>query len=137
MVFDSILSNIDQVLLIDPSANVFVFGDFNIHHKDWLTYSGGTNRPGELCNNYSISNGLTQMVNFPTQIPECDSHSFLLLDLLISSDASIISTMVFPPLRNSDHVVVSVCIKFKTGCPFHRIAYEYPCNDWDCLFMII
>ena len=24
------------------------FGDFNIHHKDWLTYSDGTNRPGEL-----------------------------------------------------------------------------------------
>ena len=32
MVFDSILSNIDEVLLINPSANVFVFGDFNVHH---------------------------------------------------------------------------------------------------------
>ena len=42
MVFDSISSNIDEVLLINPSANVFVFGDFNVHHKDWLTYSGGT-----------------------------------------------------------------------------------------------
>ena len=29
-------TNIDEVLLINPSANVFVFGDFNIHHKDWL-----------------------------------------------------------------------------------------------------
>ena len=36
-VFDSISSNIDEVLSINPSANVFVFGDFNIHHKDWLT----------------------------------------------------------------------------------------------------
>ena len=43
-VFDSISSNIDDVLSINPSANVFVFGDFNVHHKDWLTYSGGTNR---------------------------------------------------------------------------------------------
>ena len=41
-VFDSISSNIDEVLLINPSANVFVFGDFNDHHKDWLTYSSGT-----------------------------------------------------------------------------------------------
>ena len=63
-VFDSISSNIDEVLSINPSANVFVFGDFNIHHKDWLTYSGGTDRPGELCYNLSISNDLTQMVNF-------------------------------------------------------------------------
>ena len=48
-VFDSISSNIDEVLSINPSANVFVFGDFNIHHKDWLPYSSGTDRPGELC----------------------------------------------------------------------------------------
>ena len=33
-VFDSISSNIDEVLSINPSANVFVFGDFNVHHKD-------------------------------------------------------------------------------------------------------
>ena len=33
----SISSNIDEVLLINPSVNVFVFGDFNVHHKDWLT----------------------------------------------------------------------------------------------------
>ena len=41
--FYSISSNIDEV------NNVFVFGDFNVHHKDWLTYSGATDRPGELC----------------------------------------------------------------------------------------
>ena len=59
--FDSVSCNIDEVLSIMlissescyhlsvyPSANVFVFGDFNVHHKDWLTYSGGTDGPGEL-----------------------------------------------------------------------------------------
>ena len=30
------------------SANAFILGDFNVHRKDWLTYSGGTDRPGEL-----------------------------------------------------------------------------------------
>ena len=69
-VFDSISSNIDEVLSINPSANVFVFGDFNVHHKDWLTYTGGTNRRGEVCYNFFISNDLTQMVNFPTRIPD-------------------------------------------------------------------
>ena len=34
MVFYSISSNIDEVLLIKPSANVCVIGDFNIHNKD-------------------------------------------------------------------------------------------------------
>ena len=41
-VFDAITSNIDEVFSINPSADVFVFGDFNVCLKDWLTYSGGT-----------------------------------------------------------------------------------------------
>ena len=136
-VFDSISSNIDEVLSINPSANVFVFGDFNAHHKDWLTYSGGTDRPGELCYNNSISNDLIQIVNFPTRIPDCDSHNPALLDLFISSDASICSTMVFCPLGNSDHVIVSVSIDFpvnsKQDTPFHHMAYDYSRADWDGL----
>ena len=51
------------MLLVNQSANVFFFGDFNIHHKDWLTYSGGTDRPSKLLW-ISISNDLTQMVSF-------------------------------------------------------------------------
>ena len=52
-VFDSISSNIDQVLSIKPFANVFVFRDFNVHHKDWVAYSSGIDRPGELDYNFS------------------------------------------------------------------------------------
>ena len=135
-VFYSISSNIDEVLSINPSANAFVFGDFNVHHKDWLTYSGGTDRPGELCYNFSVSDDLTQMVNLPTRIPDCDSHSPALLDLFLSSDTSICSTMAFPPLGNSDHVVVSVSIDFpinsKQDALFHRVAYDYSCAEWGC-----
>ena len=87
-VFYSISSNIDEVLSINPSANVFLFGNFNIHHEDWLTYSSGTDRSGELSYNFSISNDLTQMVNFPTRIPDYDSHSLTLLDLFLSSNAN-------------------------------------------------
>ena len=50
-VFYSISSNIDEVLLINPSANVFVFGDFSVHYKNWLTYSGGTD---QLVNSFII-----------------------------------------------------------------------------------
>ena len=67
---------------------MFVFGDFNIHHKHSLTYSDGTDRPGEPHNNISISNDLTQMINFLTLIFDCDSHNPPLLDLFISSDIS-------------------------------------------------
>ena len=63
-VFDSVSSNIDKILSINPSANVLVFEDFNIHHKDWLTYSGGTDRSGEICYNFSITNDLTRWLTF-------------------------------------------------------------------------
>ena len=79
-VFDYISSNIDEALLINTSANIFVFGDFNIHHKDWLTYSGETDWYSELCYNFSISYDLTQMVDFPTRIADFSSHSPALLD---------------------------------------------------------
>ena len=51
IVFDCVSSNIDEILLMNPSANVFVLGDFNVYHKDWLTSSGGTDQPSELCYN--------------------------------------------------------------------------------------
>ena len=53
-VLDSISSGIDEVLLINPFANVFFYGDLNILHKDWLTYYGGTDKPGEFSYNFSI-----------------------------------------------------------------------------------
>ena len=86
---------------MNPSANVFVFGDCNDYHKDWLTFFGGTDRPGELSHNFSISNDLTRMVNYPTQIPDCDSQNLAFLDLFISFDAIICSTMAFPLFGNS------------------------------------
>ena len=77
------------------------------------------------------------MVNFPTWIPDCDCHSLALLGLFLSSNANICSTMAFPPLGNSDHIVVSVSIDFPNSqqdAPFHHIAYDYSCADWDSLY---
>ena len=78
------------------------------------------------------------MVNFPTRILDCDSYSPALLDLFLSSDTSICSTMAFSPLGNSDHFVVSVSIDFPSNSqwdvPFHCITYDYSLADWDDLF---
>ena len=134
-VFDAVSSIIDNIFSINPSTNVFVFRDFNVFHKDWLTYSGRTDRSGELCYIFSISNDLTQVVNFPTWISECDSHSLAHLVLFLSSDPSICSTVAFPPLGNSDGVVISVSIDFPSNSnghgPFHCTPYDY--SYWDSL----
>ena len=76
------------------------------------------------------------MVNFPTQIPDCHSHSPTLLDLFISSGASICSAMV------SLHweimiILLSVFIDFPSNSQwdalFYPIAYDYSHADWDGL----
>ena len=97
--------------LVNLSAHVFVFGGCNVHHNDWLTYSGGADRLDELCYNFSISNDLTQMINFPA-----------LLGLSISSDASICSTMPFPPSGKYRHVV-PVSIDFPTDSKWNALFY--------------
>ena len=111
-IFYSISSNIDEVLSNNPSANVFFLRDFNVHHKDWLTFS----------DRMILLRWLTFLLRSLT------------LDLFLCSDASICSTKAFLPLRNSDHAVVAVSIDFssnsKRDALFHRIAYNYSCADW-------
>ena len=61
--------------------NVFVFEDCKAHHNDWLIYeTGETDKPVGLYYNFSVTNNLTQMVHFTTQICDCDSHVPFLLD---------------------------------------------------------
>ena len=88
-IFDTISFNIDELLSINPSANVFTF-------KDWLTYSGGTDRSDEPRYNFSMK-WPPQIVNFLIRISGCDSQSPFLLDLFLFSDAIICSTMAFHP----------------------------------------
>ena len=77
------------------------------------------------------------MVSFPALILHCASNNPAVLDLFISSDASICSTIAFPALGNSDHVVVSVAIDFssnsKRDVQLHHITYDCSCADWDGL----
>ena len=51
-------SNIDEVFSISTSAYVLVFGVFNVRDQDWLTCSGGTDKPGELCYNFRWLNSI-------------------------------------------------------------------------------
>ena len=94
---------------------------------NWLTYCGGAGRVVGLCCNVLISNDITEIVIFPTRIPDCDSYRPALLDFFLSSNPTICSTVLFPPLGNSDHVI-SVCIDFssntKADAHFNRTAYD-------------
>ena len=59
------------------------------------------------------------------------------MDLSLSSDPGICSTMTFSLLGNSDYVAVSVSIDFPANSQWdallHHIAYGYSQADWDGL----
>ena len=70
-----VLSILDKVPSVNSSANVFVFGGFKVHRKDWLTYPGGTDRPFEFCYNFLFLSNAVEIVNFHTRIPDWFSQA--------------------------------------------------------------
>ena len=72
--------------------------------------------------NCVISNDLTQMANFPTQILDCDSHSPALLNLFLSSD-----TLVFVLQWLSFDWEISIMLLSQFPLIFHHIYNGMPC----------
>ena len=58
-----------------------------------------------------ISNDLTEVVNFPTRIPECESHSPVFLDYCVDVFLS--------------QFLLIICQNQKRDIQCHRIAYDY------------
>ena len=112
-VFDSTSSKIDEVLLINSSTNVFLFGDLNVHYNDCLTYSGGTDR---LVNSVIIFLSQMTLLRWLSFLLSSQTVIFTALLFWISFflDTSVCSIMVFPPLRSFD-VVVSASIDFPSS----------------------
>ena len=87
----------------------------------------------DLVNSVIISYDLTQIVNFPTQIPDCHSHSLAVLDFFF------LLTLVFV-LQWLSQFWSCCCLSFHwlsiifTGDGlFHCIGCDYSCADWDGL----
>ena len=134
-VFTTISNKIDNILIHHPSANINIFGDFNVHHIPWLTHSNRTDNVGVDCYNFSIAYELSQIISFPTRIPDSPNQFASLLDLFLTSVPEFCTPTQLPPLGTSDHCTISVSIelpvKASTEVPFHRTVYRYSQADWD------
>ena len=89
--------------------NAFVFGDFDIHHKDWLTYAGGTE---QICLLFCISFFLLILVFVLQQLSIHWEILIMLLSQSVSTDFSSYS---------------------QQDALFHRIAYDHFPADWDSI----
>ena len=78
---EAVSSNVDKALTLQPSANIMVCdGDFNnAHNTEWLCHSHTTDVADLLCQEFAMAQKLTQIVDLPTRISDCDDHQPYLL----------------------------------------------------------
>ena len=109
--------------------------DFNVHNTEWFVIS--TDVAGLFCQEFAMAAALIQMVGFPTRIPDRDDHQPYLLDLFFCSNPDSSDVASHPPLGKSNHMVVSVDVRFVVKStnehPYHRTVYSYIKSDWDGL----
>ena len=109
----------------------FLFGDFNVHHKDCLSYSDGSDRPDELCYNFSTSIDVTQLVNFPTQIPTVT----LTVVLFFFFFYLFLLMLVLVLQRLSVHWEILIMLLPQFAVTFHEIHYGMLCFiAWSTVF---
>ena len=72
----------------------------------------------DLVNSVIISNDLTQLVSFPTHIPDCDSHNPTLLDFFLLMLVFVLNDF---RLGSSNHAFVSVSIDFLSNSGYPDI----------------
>ena len=78
-----------------------ILGDFNVHHQLWLS-SSFTDDPGEQAYNFAILNGLEQLVQHPTRIPDRLGDTPNILDLFLTSNPSAYTVKLFSLLGSYD-----------------------------------
>lgn len=124
----------DLVLQQIPSAEIVILGDFNAHHAEWLG-SRKTDHAGRSVHGLALTCGLTQLVATPTRVPDVESHTPSLLDLLLTSHPDGYNVAVEAPLGSSDHCLIRSTVPI-TILPRLRIAgyrrvWHYRSADWD------
>ncbi|KAL7632739.1 UNVERIFIED_CONTAM: hypothetical protein RMT77_016940 [Armadillidium vulgare] len=117
--FDYLNSKIEHILSSSPFSEIIILGDFNVHHRQWLS-SSSHDPAGELAFNFSIQNNLEQLVHLPTRIPDSLGDEPNILDLFLTSYPSPHTVKLFPPLGSSDHLLISVSCPVSSSLPQER-----------------
>ena len=104
--FFNVLSN--QILQLNPQPNdeIVLLGDFNVHNNTWLHFSGNTNTAGIECEAFASTHNFTQLIDFPTRIPDTLNHNSHTLDLFLTNFPQSYNIESLPPIGSSDHLLI-------------------------------
>ena len=96
-------------------------------------YSGGTNTPGELCYNFSITYDLTQMVILPTWIPVILTIVLFLISFFWCNYFFYNGFSSMWPSFDPFSVSIDFQLNSKQDAPLYCTAYDHSCVDLDSL----
>jgi len=133
--FDYLNDTIEHVISSSPLSEVTLFGDFNVHHMEWLS-SNRTTQAGTAAFEFATLNDLQQLIVGPTRIPDNSLQlpSLSPLDLFLTSSHNSYNCKILPPLGNSDHNLIS-CTSLVTHKPSssasNRRLWHFASARWD------
>ena len=97
-IFDCLLTSMASVRKSDEKAAFLFVGDFNAHHREWLSSVSTTNYHGLRAFDFSSEVGCEQVVCRPT-------HSFDdCLDLVFTDTFAVVACNVGIPIGSFDHL---------------------------------
>ena len=92
------------------------FGGFNVHHKDWLTFSGGADRSGViiLLSQLTLLRWLTFLLKFLTVTVKV---LLFWISFFLSSDTTISFNMAFPHVSLMEILIIMLLSQFSLNFP--------------------
>ena len=127
-IFDCLLTSMAAIQNSDRKAAFVFVGDFNAHHREWLSSVSPTNCHGLKAFDFSSEAGCEQLIHKPTH------RSGNCLDLVFTDVPGVVACNVGTPIGTSDHSYVSLAIKTEQAVPdvsFSRKIYIKSRADWD------
>ena len=126
-IYECLLTSMASIQENDRKASFLFVGDFNAHHKEWLSSVSPTDCHGLRALDFSSESGCDQIIRRPTH------RSGNCLDLIFTDTPGIVAGSVGSPIGTSDHSFVSAIIKTEQAAPeicFSRKIYLKSQAGW-------
>ena len=115
-IYDCLLSSMAEIQSLDYKSSFLFLGDFNAHHREWLSSVSPTNCHGHAVHDFADLSGCDQMVESATH------NSRNRLDLVLTTVPGVTVVDIIPPLGSSDHCTISC--KVTTNAPMPDITFS-------------
>lgn len=115
-IFDCLLQSMARIQEVDRRSAFIFVGDFNAHHRDWLSSISPTDGHGRAALDFANLSDCEQLVHEPTHT------SGNCLDLVLTDVPGVVDVTVLPPIGYSDHS--GILLEVQTNSVLPNFSYS-------------